>query len=167
MPISTAGIGEALQRSAASFRAANTDLSESIALVTTANSVLQNPEMVGTTFKTLSARLRGAKTELEDLGFEEEELAVTTSKLRDTVKSMTGFDIMESETEFKSIYEILLGIGKEWDNLTDVERASLGEMLAGKRNSNALYAVLQNIDMLEEAYKLAEDSAGKQNYLSM
>lgn len=47
MPISTAGIGEALQRSAASFRAANTDLSESIALVTTANSVLQNPEMVG------------------------------------------------------------------------------------------------------------------------
>ena len=59
MPISTAGIGEALQRSAASFKAANTDLSESIALVTTANAVLQNPEMVGTTFKTLSARLRG------------------------------------------------------------------------------------------------------------
>ena len=50
-----------------------------------------------TTFKTLSARLRGAKTELEELGFEEEELAVTTSKLRDTILSMTGFDIMEDE----------------------------------------------------------------------
>lgn len=59
----TAGIGEALQRSAASFNAANTDLSKSIALVTTANSVVQNPETVGTTFKTLSARIRGAKTE--------------------------------------------------------------------------------------------------------
>lgn len=34
MPIDSAGIGEALQRSAASFHAANTDLSESIALIT-------------------------------------------------------------------------------------------------------------------------------------
>jgi len=50
--IDTAGIGEALQRSAASFYAANTDLSKSIALVTTANTVLQNPDTVGTTFKT-------------------------------------------------------------------------------------------------------------------
>ena len=52
MPISTAGIGQALQRSAASFKAANTDLSESIALVTTANAVLQNPEMVGKSLPT-------------------------------------------------------------------------------------------------------------------
>lgn len=50
--IDTAGIGEALQRCAASFYAANTDLSKSIALVTTANTVLQNPDTVGTTFKT-------------------------------------------------------------------------------------------------------------------
>lgn len=35
-PIDSAGIGEALQRSAASFQAANTDLSESIALITSA-----------------------------------------------------------------------------------------------------------------------------------
>lgn len=45
--INTAGIGQALERSAASFNAANTDLSESIALVTTANAVAQNPESVG------------------------------------------------------------------------------------------------------------------------
>ena len=61
--IDTAGIGEALQRSAASLNAANTDLSKSIALVTTANITQQNPEVVGTAFKTLSARIRGAKTE--------------------------------------------------------------------------------------------------------
>lgn len=45
--INTAGIGQALERSAASFNAANTDLSESIALVTAANAVAQNPESVG------------------------------------------------------------------------------------------------------------------------
>ena len=45
--IDTAGIGESLTRSAASFNAANTSLSESIALVTATNEVVQNPEVVG------------------------------------------------------------------------------------------------------------------------
>lgn len=39
--IDTAGIGEALQRSAASFNAANTDLSKSIALITATNEVVK------------------------------------------------------------------------------------------------------------------------------
>lgn len=158
--IDTAGIGEALQRSAASFYAANTDLSKAIALVTTANTVLQNPDTVGTTFKTLSARIRGATTELEDLGEETDEYTETTSKLRDLVKGLTDFDIMEDEDTYKDIYDILVGIGEKWNDLTDIERASLGEALAGKRNSNALYAVLQNIDLLKDVYETAENSSG-------
>lgn len=131
--ISSGGIGEALQRSAASLNAANTSLEKSVALVTSANTVLQNPESVGTVFKTLSARIRGASTELSDLGEEEDEFTQSTSKLQNLVKSLTGFDILEEDGEtFKDIYEILIGIGKEWDKLTDVEQASLGEALAGK-----------------------------------
>ncbi len=77
------------------------------------------------------------------------------------VKSLTGFDILEADQKtFKSIYDILIGIGKEWKNLDDIERASLGEALAGKRNANALYAVLDNIETLEAAYNTAENSAG-------
>lgn len=45
--ISSGGIGEALQRSASSLAAANTTLDESIALITAANTVVQNPEKVG------------------------------------------------------------------------------------------------------------------------
>lgn len=45
--ISSAGIGEALQRSAASFNATNTSLEQSVALVSATNSVLQDPEKVG------------------------------------------------------------------------------------------------------------------------
>ena len=46
-PTSSSGIGIALQRSAASFNAANTDLSQSIALIVGSNSVLQDEEKVG------------------------------------------------------------------------------------------------------------------------
>ena len=45
--IDSAGIGDALQRSAASFNAANTDLSKSIALITATNEVDQDPDSVG------------------------------------------------------------------------------------------------------------------------
>ena len=45
--IDTAGIGEALERSAASFNAANTSMEKAIALVTATNEVVQNPESVG------------------------------------------------------------------------------------------------------------------------
>lgn len=158
--IDTQGIGEALKRSAASFNAANTSLSESIALVTTANAVVQDPDSIGTTFKTMSARIRSAETELESLGQETDEYTKTTSKLRDLIEGLTGFDIMEDEDTFKSIYDIVLGIGKEWGKLSDIEQASLGEAIAGKRNANVFYSVMQNIDELEAAYKTAEESAG-------
>lgn len=159
-PIDTAGIGEALQRSAASFYAANTDLSKSIALISGTNSVVQDPVSVGNMWKTVSMRIRGATTELEDAGLETEGMVETTAQLRDLAQGLTGFDIMKDENTFKDIYDIVIGIGEKWGNLKDIEQASLLEALAGKRQGNALSAALNNIDMIKKAYGTAEDSAG-------
>lgn len=131
-PISSAGIGEALQRSAAAFNVANTSLQESIALVTSTNSVLQSPEKVGSMWTTVSARIRGAKTELEDAGLETDGMVESTSKLQAMIKGMTGFDILEDDQKtFKSIYDIIIGIGEEFQNLSGVDQAALLEALAG------------------------------------
>lgn len=159
-PIDSAGIGEALQRSAASFYAANTDLSKSIALITGTNSVVQDPTSVGTMWKTVSMRIRGAVTELEEAGEDTDGLITSTAQLQSLVKGLTGFDIMKDKDTFKDIYDIIVGIGHEWKNLSDIEQASLLEALAGKRQGNALSAALNNIFMIEEAYNAAENSAG-------
>ena len=45
--IDSVGIGEALQRSASALAEAGNSIDESIALVTAANSVIQNPQQVG------------------------------------------------------------------------------------------------------------------------
>ena len=160
MPIDSAGIGEALKRSAASFNAANTDLNESIALITSANAVVQNPEKVGNMWKTVSMRIRGATAELEEAGLETEGMATSTSNLRDTILAMTGFDIMEDETTFKNMKDIIVGIGKAFKDLSDVDQSALLELLAGKTQSNSLAASLNNYEMIEEAYSIAENSAG-------
>lgn len=158
--ISSSGIGTALQRSAASFNAANTSLEKSVALVTATNTVLQDEEKVGNMWKTVSARLRGADTELKAMGEDTEGMAESTSKLRDLIKGMTGFDIMKDKDTFKDIYDIIVGIGEQWDKLSDTNRAALLEKLAGKNQSNALAAALSNIDILKKSYDEAMNSDG-------
>jgi len=51
-PIDTSGIFAGLERSASSMSAANNTLEQTIALITAANSVVQDPASVGTAFKT-------------------------------------------------------------------------------------------------------------------
>ena len=158
--IDSKGIGDALQRSAASFNAANTDMNSAIALITATNTVLQDPDRVGNMWKTVSARIRGASTELKDLGEETDEYVESTSKMRDLIKGLTGFDIMEDEKTYKNLKDIIVGIGKAYQELDDIDRAALLEGMAGKVQSNALAAALQNVDIIEEAYETAENSMG-------
>ena len=157
--ISSSGIGEALKRSAAAFNAANTDLNQSIALITAGNEIVQSPEKVGTMWQTVSARIRGTKAELEELG-EETDNILSSSKLRDLVNGYTGLDIMEDEDTYKDMYTIIKEIGEVWNDLEDVEQAALLEALAGKKQSNTLAAVLANYERLEDIYQTAEGSAG-------
>ena len=55
--ISSGGIGEALQRSASSMAAANNTLDESIALITAANTVVQDPDTVGRLMPTIKVAI--------------------------------------------------------------------------------------------------------------
>lgn len=110
-------------------------------------------------WQTVSARIRGTKTELEELG-EETENVLSTSKLRDLVMGYTDVDIMKDANTYKDMYTIISEIGKKWKDLKDIERAALLEGLAGKKQSNTLAAVLNNYERLEEIYQTAEGSMG-------
>ena len=112
-------------------------------------------------WKTVSARLRGSEVELSEMGEDTDNLITSTSKLQAKVKALTGgFDIMKDQNTYKDIYDIVVGIGEKWQSMTDVNRASLLEILAGKNQSNALASALNNIDVIQKAYETAENSAG-------
>ena len=166
--ISSGGIGSAMQRSASAMAAANNTIDQSIALMVAANNVIQDPDVVGTMWKTVSMRIRGAVTELEDAGLETEAMAESTASLQKQVKALTnvdglgGFDIMADADNFKSTYDIILGISKVWKDMSDIDQAALLELLAGKRQGNALAAAITNmkdaVDVLEASVN-AEGSA--------
>ena len=159
-PITAQAIGEILSRSAASMKAANNDLAETISLGTAAYAVIQNAETVGTTLKSVSMYLRAAKSELEDAGESADGCANSVSELRSELKSLTGVDIMIDNKSFKSTYQILKELSQVWDKLSDVTQANVTEMIGGKRNANAISAILNNFDVAESAMESAANSAG-------
>ena len=161
-PISESGIAEALVRSASALSAAGNSFEQSVSLITAANSVLQDPDTVGTTVRTISMYLRAAKTDLTNLGESVDGCADSVSSLRTEMKQLTGVDIMKDAagTQFKSTYEILKEISDVWDKLTDVSKANVTNLLGGKRNANAVSALLSQFSIAE---KSMEDAANSSN----
>ena len=161
-PASASDISEILTRSGAALHEAGNDLSQAISLGVAMNSVTQNAESTGQTLKTVSMYLRAAKTDLENMGESSDGCANSVSELRSELKQLTGVDIMKDAagTQFKSTYDILKEISEVWGSLTDVTRANVTEMLGGKRNANAVAAILSQFEIAEKSMKDAANSAG-------
>lgn len=172
--ISSAGVGEALQRSGAALASANNTMEQSIALATTMNRVVQNPEIVGTTLKTVSMYLRSTKADLEAAGESTEGMAETTSKLRDSLKALSHgkVDIFDEVTkQYKSTTDIIIEMGKAWDSMSDKEQAAALELMGGKRNANALSSLIENYQEIEKVINTVSRASGSaesenQKYLS-
>lgn len=159
--ISSQGIGEALKRSASALAAAGNDLNESIGLIVAANSVVQDPDVVGTALKTMSMRIRGASTgDMEAEGLDTEGMVESVSKLREDLIALSGVDIMIDDTSFKSTYDIMVELSKIWDDLSDITQANIIEKIAGKRQGNIVASMMENMQDGIDAVGYAANSSG-------
>ena len=158
-PVTAKDLGEILTRSSAAMSAANNTLEETIALGTAANAVIQDADTVGTTLKSLSMYLRAAKSDAENAGIEVDGMANSVSELRSELKSLTGVDIMLDSKNFKSTYQVMKELSQVWSGLSDITQANVTEMIGGKRNANAVSAILNNFDVAESAMESAANSA--------
>lgn len=76
-------------------------------------------------------RIRGATTDLEEAGLETDGMAESTAKLREEIMALSGVDIMIDKNNFKSTYDILDELSQKWSDLTDIQQASITELIAG------------------------------------
>ena len=117
-------------------------------------------------------RLRGAESkQLEEMGEDTDGLITSTSKLRDTIKSLSGVDIMMPDGQtFKSTYDIMKEISKVYNDLADIDKANLLETIAGKHRASDVQALIQNFAQVENATTSAikaEGSAMKEYKIHM
>lgn len=159
--ISSDGIATALQDSASSLMAAGNNLEQSVAMIAAANKVLQDPNSVGAALRTISLRIRGTSVKvLEEMGEETDGVIESVSKLQAKVKGLSGVDILTDTGAYKDTYTIIKEIGQVWEQMNDINRAALLELLAGKNRSNAMAALLTNMEDLEGAYESAMEAQG-------
>lgn len=160
--VSAAELMEAFEKSGAALNATNTSFEKSAGLIAAANASVQNASTVGTALKTISARIRGSKSDLEELGEDPAELADGFSKYAKELRSLTGFNIMVDGTTntFKDIYDILQGIASVWAKLSDTQQARVAEILGGTRQLQVISSILGNWQDAAGAYQSAMESAG-------
>lgn len=163
-PVATNELADGLAASSAALVAANNSIEEQVALLSAGNATMQDISTVASGLKIVAARLRGTTTDVDD----DADSAITNvSKLQKKIEALTaeanggkGINILNEQGEYKSTYEILAEISKIFDKMDDVSSAALLELIAGKNRSSVVAAILQNGDILEDAYSDAFDSLG-------
>lgn len=158
--ISSADIGSAMERSGAALKAAGNDLNESLGLIVSGNLIQQDADVTAAALRTMSLRIRGASSELEDLGEETDGMATSTAKLREEIKALSGVDIMLDDETFKSTAEIIKELGAVWEDLSDITQANILEQIAGKNRASTVAGLLENYELIDEVIETAENATG-------
>ena len=158
--ITSADIGSAMERTSAALKAGGNTLNESIGLITAGNLIQQDADTTANALKVMSLRIRGSKVELESMGETTDDLADSTSKLREQIKALTGVDIMLDDNTFKSTARIIQEIGAEWSKLTDISQSATLELLAGKTRASTVAGLIENYETINKVITAAENAEG-------
>lgn len=152
-------IGEALSRVSAVARQAGMDLNETAAAVTVVMDATQSDAgSVGTAFRTIMTRYMNVKAgQFTDL-----ETGEADESLNDTEKVLKtlGISIRDSKMEFRDFSDVLDELADKWITLSSVEKSAVAVSLAGTRQQNMFFNLMDNYDKYQEAIETSADSAG-------
>lgn len=158
--VTSGDIGKAMQTSGAALATSNNSLSQSVALWTAMNEILQDESMSATALRFITQRMRNTAGELEDMGEDADGAAESITELQQKVKGLTGVDIMSDADTFRDTYSVLKDISKVWNDITDKERADVIRLMAGTRQSAAFSSLMLNFSTAEEVMNAAADAEG-------
>lgn len=156
-PISVAQIAEGMNNASSSLAAAGNSFEQSVALLTAANTTIQDAAKSSTGLRTIAARLRNTKTELDELGE-----TMSEAKYGELVEGLTnaGVKLTDMNGEFRSTYDILADIAKVWNTIGSMEQAGLATALAGNRQQAVFYSIIEQFREASGAMDAMADSAG-------
>ena len=158
----TAGdIANALSRTAAAAKAANLDLDQTAAMLTTIIDITQQDAgSVGNALKTILSRYGNVKAGVF-AGMEEDgENASESINDVEKVLNAIGIQIRSTSTEMRGFDEVLDDLAEKWDNLNDVEQNAVATAMAGVRQRNQFLALMQNYDQYKESLESSRTSSG-------
>lgn len=151
---STEEIATAMQKVAATANTVGVSMQQMSSIIATVSSVTREaPESIGTSFKTILARMGDLKIgkTLED-GMS---LGTVSSQL-----AAVGVNILDTTGELKDMGGVIEELMGKWQGMTSAEKTAVAQAVAGKRQYTQLMALMENQDMYQKSMGIAENAEG-------
>lgn len=153
--VSSADLANAIGNVSSTMAAGDTTYEQTLGLMTAITEITRNSNKSANALKTIGQRIRGVGEDGEDASEYVASLQENFDKLGINVQI-----VKNSAGEMESTYNILKGIAEKWNDLTDAERQSLGELAAGKNRITEFNALMSNWQTAVEATATAMNSQG-------
>lgn len=161
LPVSVSELAEGLNNAASSLAAGGNSYEESLAMLAASNATVQDISKSSTGLRTIVARIRNTKTELDSLGE-----SMTDAEYNKIVEALTGngVSLTDANGNLRDTFDILNDIARVAKDLkanSPNDYAALAETLAGTRMQNIFFSIVENWDEAKKAMDLmGEDSLG-------
>ena len=161
LPVSVSELAEGLNNAASSLAAGGNSYEESLAMLAASNATVQDISKSSTGLRTIVARIRNTKTELDSLGE-----SMTDAEYNKIVEALTGngVSLTDANGNLRDTFDILNDIARVSKDLkanSPNDYAALAETLAGTRMQNIFFSIVENWDEAKKAMDLMdEDSLG-------
>ena len=109
------------------------------------------PESIGTSFKTIFARMSDIEAGLD-----------TETTLGEYTQGMAelGFNVLDAQGKIRDMGEVIEEIGGKWNTLTREQQLSLAQTMAGTRQYSRLLSLFDNWDMYTKAVSESANATG-------
>ena len=157
-PISVKELAEGMNNAGSMLAVATEgNFDQSIALLTAANTTIQNISKSSTGLRTIAARIRNVGTELDDLGE-----SMTEVEYDEIVQALTKYSVSltDSNGQLRNTYDILYDLSQMWDTLSKNEQAALAKTLSGTRQQNVFISLMSNFNEASGAMTKMAESEG-------
>lgn len=123
------------------------------ALATVVAETRQSADVVGTSFKTIFARMQGLSLgeTLED-GVDLNKYSIALQKI--------GVDVLDANGNLRTMNDILDALGKRWETLTEAQRVATAETVGGVRQYANFMALMNNWSEVQKNITIAATSEG-------
>lgn len=152
---STEEIATAMQKVAATANTVGVSMQQMSSIIATVSSVTREaPESIGTSFKTILARIGDLKLgkTLED--------GTTLGTVSGKLKSI-GVDVLDANGNLNEMGDILESLMAKWNTLTDAQKTATAQVVAGKRQYTQLMALMENQEMYQKSMGIANNANGE------
>ena len=123
------------------------------ALATVVAETRQSADVVGTSFKTIFARMQGLSLgeTLED-GVDLNKYSIALQKI--------GVDVLDANGNLRTMNDILDALGARWESLTEAQRVATAETVGGMRQYVNFMALMDNWSEVQKNITIAANSEG-------